>query len=166
MKIRHVFLAENLAAAKQSVDAARRLGLADGDISLITQPDVELERIPENLKDDDASDFAPAAVRGALGGGTVGLLAGLIGAAIPPLGITLVGAAFLGVAGAAVGTWSSALMGSAIPSEVHRKFEHHIREGEALVVIDAEAARMAEVEAAFASTGVHKVDFEAPTALS
>ena len=166
MKIRHVFLAENLGIARQCVDAARAQGLGDGDISLITQPDVELERIPDNLKDDDASDFAPAALRGALGGGGVGLLAGLIGAAIPPLGITLVGAAFLGVAGAAVGTWSSALMGSAIPSEVHRKFEHHIREGEALVVIDAEQERMPAIESALAAAGANKVEFEAPTALS
>ena len=166
MKIRHVFLAENLAVAKLCVDAARRNGLGDNDISLITQPDVELDRVPENLKDDDASDFGPAAVRGAVGGGTVGLLAGLIGAAIPPLGITLVGAAFLGVAGAAVGTWSSALMGSAIPSEVHRKFEHHIREGEALVVIDAAEEQMPAIESALAAAGAHKVDFEAPTALS
>jgi hypothetical protein len=70
------------------------------------------------------------------------------------------------VAGAAVGTWSSALMGSAIPSEVHRKFEHHIREGEALVVIDVEQERMPAIEAALAAAGAHKVDFEAPTALS
>ena len=166
MKIRHVFLAENLATAKQAVDAARRQGLDDTQISLITQPDVQLDRIPDNLKDDAATDFAPAAVRGALGGGTVGLLAGLIGAAIPPLGITLVGAAFLGVAGAAVGTWSSALMGSAIPNEVHRKFEHHIQAGEALVVIDAEQEQMPAIESALTAAGVHKVDFEAPTALS
>ena len=166
MKIRHVFLAGNLDVAKRAVDAARRLGLDDSQISLITQPDVELERIPDNLKDDAATDFAPAAVRGALGGGTVGLLAGLIGATIPPLGITLVGAAFLAVAGAAVGTWSSALMGSAIPSEVHRKFEHHIREGEALVVIDVEQQRMPAVESALAAAGAHKIEFEAPSVLS
>ena len=166
MKIHPVSLAAPLDAAKRAVDAARRLGLDDSQISLITQPDVELERIPDNLKDDAATDFAPAAVRGALGGGTVGLLAGLIGAAIPPLGITLVGAAFLAVAGAAVGTWSSALMGSAIPNEVHRKFEHHIREGEALVVIDVEQERMPAVEAALDAAGVNKIEFEAPTALS
>ena len=166
MKIRHVFLADNLDVAKRCVDAARREGLADSDISLIAQPDTELERIPDNLKDDAATDFAPAAVRGALGGGTIGLLAGLIGAAIPPLGITLVGAAFLGVAGAAVGTWSSALMGSAIPNEVHRKFENHIQAGEALVVIDAEQQRMPAIEAALERCGAHRVEFEAPTALS
>lgn len=166
MKIRNVFLVENLAVAKKAVDAARRHGLDDAQISLITQSEVELERIPDSLKDDAATDFAPAAVRGALGGGTVGLLAGLIGAAIPPLGITLVGAAFLGVAGAAVGTWSSALMGSAVPNEVHRKFEQHIRAGEALVVIDAEQAQMPAIAAALQATGAHQVQFEAPTALS
>lgn len=166
MKMRHVFLAGDLATAKKAVDAARRQGLDDTQISLITQPDVELERIPDNLKDGDGTDFAPAAVRGALGGGTVGLLAGLIGAAIPPLGITLAGAAFLGIGGALVGTWSSALMGSAIPNEVHRKFEQHIQAGEALVVIDAEEEQLPALQRALEGAGARKVDFEAPTALS
>ena len=63
MKTRHVFSVPDLAAARAAMDAARRAGVADDDISLIARSDIELENIPEERKVVEG-DFYPAAIRG------------------------------------------------------------------------------------------------------
>lgn len=166
MKIRHAFHVAGVAEAAGCVRELRRLGVDDGEISLIAGSRTLLEQLPDSLKDDSPTDFVPAAMRGAVGGGGAGLLAGLVGAAIPPLGITVAGAAFLTLAGAAVGTWSSSLMGAAISNEVHRRFEERLGAGELLLVVDAEEERMPALDAAILAQGATKADYEATSALT
>lgn len=166
MKIRHAFHVPDVTVAAACVRALRARGVQDADISLIAGSRTLLEQLPESLKDDSPTDFVPAAMRGAVGGGGVGLLAGLVAAAIPPLGITVAGAAFMAIAGAAVGTWSSSLMGAAISSEVHRRFEERLGAGELLLVLDAEEDRLAMLEADLVRCGGRRVDYEAVTALT
>ena len=163
MKHRHVFSTPNLAAAESAIVAARRAGVPDDDISLIANSRIEVHSIPSE-RVEASTDTAPAAWRGALQGCGTGLVAGLVAMAIPPLGVTVAGIAALTALGAAVGTWSSALMGSAIPSEIRRKFEQEIESGRVLVVVDAEEAALPAVDAAVAATGATPLPYDVPAA--
>ena len=165
MKRKHVYLTDDLAEARSAVTAARHAGVLEDDIALVARNDIEMEVIPED-KRNASTDFVPAALKGAVGGGTVGLVAGLIAAAIPPLGVTLAGAAALAAVGAIGGTWSSALMGSALPDPVRRRFESEIAAGRILVVIDMAEEDMAQVDAAVQASGAELLPFEEPSAMT
>src|SRR5690606_35193174 len=125
MKTRHVYTTPDLPAAQKVMGAARSAGVADDDILLVARSDIELQAVPDHRKEAD-SDMLPAAARGAGMGAGAGLLAGLVAVAIPPLGVTLAGAAATTIAGAAVGSWSAALMGSSLPDPVRQRFQDRI----------------------------------------
>ncbi|NII55768.1 DUF1269 domain-containing protein [Luteibacter sp. SG786] len=165
MKTRRVYSTADMAQARRALTAAREAGVPDEDLSLVARHDIELEAIPEDRKDDH-SDFMPAAVRGVAQGGATGLLAGLVAMAIPPLGITIAGALGVAAAGAAVGAWSSALMGAAVPDPVRRKFEGEIEAGRILVVVDVEDDDADRAGAAIVAVGATPLPFDKPTALS
>ncbi|HEY0179075.1 MAG TPA: hypothetical protein VGC30_05525 [Dokdonella sp.] len=163
MKHRRVFSAPDLTVAQAAVAAARAAGVPDEDVSLIARSDIQLEAIPDD-RIDATTDTIPAAIRGAVGGGSTGLLAGLVAVAIPPLGVTIGGVALLAAIGALVGTWSSALMGSAVPNSVRRTFESEIEAGRILVVVDAEDALLPAAHAAVTAQGATALPFDAPSA--
>lgn len=165
MQVRHVFSVPDLAVARHALDAARAAGLDNDDLSLIARADIELDSIPDELKD-AATDFMPAALRGAAAGGGIGLVAGLAALAFPPLGITLAGAALVTAGGAAVGTWVSALIGSTVKDPVRRKFEDEIAAGRILLVIDVEDERFPAVEVAMRDTGAIALPYESASALT
>lgn len=165
MKKKHVYLTDDLAEARTAIDAARRAGTLDDDIALVARNDIEMELIPEDRRN-ASTDFVPAALKGAVGGGAVGLVAGLIAAAIPPLGVTLAGAAALAAVGAAAGTWSSALMGSALPDPIRRRFEEEIAAGRILVVVDVAEENLAQVDAAVQAAGAELLPFEESSAMT
>lgn len=146
MKTRHVFSTPDLATAQAAMDAAREAGVHDDDILLIARSDIELESIPNDRKEAD-TDLMSAALRGAGYGGATGLLAGLLAVAITPIGLTIAGAAAATAAGAMVGCWASALMGSALPDPIRRKFDAHIQQGRILVVIDGDRDLLLQAEA-------------------
>lgn len=166
MKMRHAFIADSLEIAERCVLQARRLGLDDKDIAVIARSDVELREVPQDLLDSAPTDTVPAAVRGLVGGGATGLLFGLVASVIPPLGVTLAGAALFGVIGASIGTWSGALMGSAIPNEVRREYEDCVAAGKVLVVLDVEEAQLAQADALMRAEGARKTAYESTSALS
>ena len=166
MKTRHVFIVPHLAAAQEAIFAARAAGLPDDNLSLIARADIEQDAIPDHRKD-AATDFMPAALRGAAAGGGAGLLAGLVAVAFPPLGVTLAGAAMLTVGGSLVGTWVSALVGSSVPDPIRRTFEDEIEAGNILLVVDAEEnGRLQDVEAAILATGATALPYQVPSALT
>lgn len=146
MKTRHVFSTPDLATAQAAMDAAREAGVHDDDILLIARSDIELESIPNDRKEAD-TDLMSAALRGAGYGGATGLLAGLLAVVISPIGLTIAGAAAATAAGAMVGCWASALMGSALPDPIRRKFDAHIQQGRILVVIDGDRDLLLQAEA-------------------
>jgi hypothetical protein len=164
MKARRVFSTPNLPAAQRAIAAARGAGVADTDISLIARSDIEMDAIPAE-RIDASNDFVPAALRGAGAGGAIGLVAGLVAIAIPPIGITVAGAGLITLVSAAVAGWSAALMGSATPSHVRRKFEQEIESGRILVVIDDDASNFAGVDAAVAHTGAELLPYNELSAL-
>lgn len=152
MKTRCVFSTPDLAAARAAMAAARQAGIPDDDISLIAREDIELQQIPDHLMT-GRTDFYPAAARGAACGGGTGVLLGLVAIAVPPLGVTLAGATAIALAGAAVGCWTGALVGTDVPDSVHRKFKNDIGAGRVLVVLDAPRERLTVAAPAVLATG-------------
>lgn len=165
MKTRHVFSTPDLATAQAAMDAARGAGVNDDDILLIARSDIELESIPNERKEAD-TDFMPAALRGAGYGGAAGLLAGMVAVVVTPVGLTLAGAAAITVAGALVGCWASALVGSSLPDPVRAKFDAEIKAGNILVVIDGDKALLDAATPRLAAAGARLLPFEAPTAFA
>jgi hypothetical protein len=165
MKIRCVFSTSDLSAARMVMAAAQEAGIDDRDISLVAREDIELERIPDHLMQ-GRNDFYPAALRGGACGGGTGLLLGLIAIAVPPLGVTIAGAAAMTVAGAVFGTWIGELVGFDVPDAISRKFKDEIAAGRILVVIDASKEQLAVATPAIAGTGATTLPFHAHTALS
>lgn len=164
MKTRHIYLLRNVAAAEQAISALRARGVPDDDVALIARADIEMARIPDDYRN-ASTDFMPAALRGALGGGTAGMLAGLIGVAMPAIGITIAGAAAVAAIGAAAGAWASALAGSALPDPIRRRFEQEITEGRILLLVDSEDEACAGIDAALVPFGAQRMDFSEPSAL-
>jgi hypothetical protein len=165
MKTRRVYATPNLAAAQAALAAARDTGIDAHSLSLIARSDIEMESVPDELREAH-TDTIPAALRGAAEGGAVGLVAGLIAVAIPPLGITLAGAGLIAAIGALVGSWSSALVGASVPDPVRRRFEETIQAGQILLVIDAEKEALVRAEAAVVLAGATPLPYEASSALS
>lgn len=164
MKLRHVFSTQDATQARHAVRVLHEHGVPYDAISLVANAGIELERIPNRMKEAD-TDFVPAAIRGMGIGGATGLLAGLVAMAVPTAGITIAGAAALGAAGALVGGWSSALVGATVPDPVRRRFEREIAEGRVLVLVDADAATQAQLEQPMAGVGAIRLEYEALTAL-
>ncbi len=163
MKTRLVFVTPDLASARVAMDAARRAGIDDVDVLLIARSDIELEVIPDHRKEAD-TDFMPAAARGAALGGVLGAVGGLI-AVVTPLGVTLLGAAAIAAAGAAVGGWASALVGAGLPDPIRQKFEAEIEAGRILLVIDGEGEALERARMDLPAAGAQALPFEAASAL-
>lgn len=161
MKIRHVFALHSLDQATEAVRIAFKHDLESESISLVAKGETQLEQIPDSLKDASSTDFIPAALRGTAGGGGVGLLAGLVAAAIPTAGVTLAGAGLFALGGAAIGGWSAALVGASVPNEVQRQFEERVERGEVLLVLDVEEDQTQPLEAELQAIGAQRVEYEA-----
>lgn len=165
MKMRHVFVTRDVLQARDALVALREQGVGVDDVSLVARSDIELDRIPDDLKEAD-TDFLPAAMRGMGVGGAAGLLAGLAAVVFTPVGITLAGAAAVGALGALVGGWSSALMGSALPDPVRQQFDDEISAGRILVLVDAEPDVQPRLQPALEAVGARRLDYEAPAAMT
>lgn len=137
---RFVYAFDSVDAAKSAVSDLRKHGLSQEQFSIAARPDLEMEKIPEDLID-SSTDFGPAVARGIGLGGTAGLFAGLVMMAIPPLGIAVGGAGLLAflTGGALVGAWTGGIVGSSIPDETRRKFDDEIEAGRILVIVDCDA---------------------------
>ena len=165
MKHRRIYSTPNLAAAQAALGAARDAGIDRDCLSLIARSDIEMDAVPDELREAH-TDMVPAALRGAAGGGAVGLVSGLIAVAVPPLGITLAGAGLMTAIGALVGSWSSALVGATVPDPVRRQYEDAIESGQVLLVVDGEEQALAVADAAITRTGATQMPYEASTATS
>ena len=167
MKTRHVFLMPDLASARMTVSSLQTSGMPEQDISIIARADIEMERIPDDYRN-ASTDFIPAALRGTLGGGTAGLVAGLIGIAVPAIGITVAGVAAITLIGAATGGWAAALAGSAVPDPIRRRYEQEIADGRILVVVDVDdddPEDAVRIERIVRDHGAEALSFSEPSAM-
>jgi len=135
---RHIFSAADINTAERALAAAIGAGIDSDHTALVAHSNIEMALIPDSQKESAPTDFMPAALRGAAGGGAMGLLGGLVAVAIPAVGVTLAGVGLITLIGAAVGSWSGALAGSTVPSSVRRDYEAEIEAGRLLVVIESD----------------------------
>lgn len=161
MNHREVYSTRDVAAARRALAALHMHGIKNDAISMVARADIELERIPNTLKEAD-TDAMPAAIRGMEIGGATGLLAGLVAVAIPPLGITLAGAVGIAAMSALVGGWASALMGSTVPDPVRQQFEAEIAAGRVLVLVDVPNEAREAVSDAMAEAGATRLNYASP----
>lgn len=164
MKTRHVYLMRDLPAAERAVAQLRADGVPEQDIAIVARADIEMSDISDDYRN-ASTDFMPAALRGAIGGGSAGLLAGLIGVAVPAIGITIAGAAAIALIGTATGAWASALAGSALPDPIRRRFEQEIEGGRILLVIDTTDADHPGIHQQLIAAGADPMAFTEPTAM-
>lgn len=93
-------------------------------------------------------------------------MAGIIAVTVPPLGLTLAGVAAMTAAGAGIGGWIGALVGTEVPDPVRRKFAAEIENGRILVVIDGEDDALARAQSALVAAGATPMPFDSPTAMT
>ena len=74
--------------------------------------------------------------------------------------------ALLTLGGAALGTWTAALVGSTVEDPVRRRFEEEIEAGRILLVADGEDPALSVASAAIIATGARALPFEMPSAIS
>lgn len=164
MKMRHVFSTPDLDGARAAMDAARAAGIEDEDILLVARSDIELDAIPNDRKEAD-TDFMSGAVRGAKWGALVGLVLGLVMFAISDgwHWLSVFGAA---LAGALIGAFGSALVGSSLPDPIRVKFDDEIQAGRILVIVDGSSEQLRAAEPQIARTGATPLPFDATKAMS
>jgi uncharacterized membrane protein len=137
MKNRTFFMVKGIEAAKTMVADIRSLGVEDEDLHVIADHSITLEPLPEpDLA--HRSDLINAARRGALTGGAMGLVGGVIAVTVPAVGLTLGGGAVLaGTAlGTALGTWFSTLVGVSVPNQDVEEYRQRIESGEVMIIVD------------------------------
>lgn len=165
MKSRHVFSTPDLPAAEAAINALRRAGVPNDDISLIARHDIENETIADDRLD-TSGDFGRGGVKGVLMGGGSGLLCGLVATVVPAIGLPVAGAAAMVAAGAAVGGWMGMLTGTAEPDAARRKFQDEIDAGCVIVAVDGEKDLLDRADAILLEMHATRLPFEEPTALS
>lgn len=136
------FLAPNKSVAHTLVSELRANGVSEERIHVVAHERIELDNLPEgNLSHN--SDLVPALERGAVTGGVAGLLAGLAVIAFPPAGIIIGTGAVLAstLAGAGFGAWVSGMIGVRLPNTELKEFEERIRQGELMMLVDADEDR-------------------------
>lgn len=161
MTHRYVYSTRDMDHARAAIAALHLQGIATPAISLVAHSDIELERVPDSMKQAD-TDTVPAAVRGMELGGATGLLAGLAAVAFAPFGVTLAGAVGIAAMGALVGGWSSALMGASLPDPVRQQFDDEIQARHVLVLVDIEDDQRPALRAAMAEAGATDLEYAAP----
>jgi hypothetical protein len=141
------FMLPDIDTTKIVVDELLLKRIDDHHIHVVAREGVELGDLPEaSLL--QKSDFIPALERGLAVGGITGALAGIAAVTFPPAGLVLGGGAILGtsLAGAGMGAWVSGMIGVDVPNSQIDRFEAAINDGEILMMVDIEKARVAEIE--------------------
>ena len=159
MKHRIVFSLASVDEVPTAAAIAGNAGVATEDISFIARSDIQMHPLIQD-KLDATTDMISAALRGMATGAGIGIVAGIVALAVPPIGITVAGIGLMAAIGAAVGGWSSALMGCTVRNEVRQKFENEIAEGRLLLVLDCKVELVSTVKNALALAGFAALPFD------
>jgi hypothetical protein len=138
------FLVPDIGTTHKIVNELRAEGLEDRNMHILAKRDTPLGDLPEagvTIK----TDFIPAVERGAALGGSVGLLAGLIGLRFA--GFAIAGGAVLGIliASATIASIAAGLIGMGQGNTRLKKYEQAIEEGELLLLLDVPKDRIEEI---------------------
>jgi hypothetical protein len=141
------FLVPNTEYAENMINDLLLARIEERHIHLIAREGTPMEKLPEASLA-QKTDFIPAAQRGLMLGGTLGLLAGLAAMTFPPAGVVVGGGAvlFTTLGGAGFGAWVSSMIGVNIPNSRLQQFEEAINRGEILMLLDVPKNRVEEIE--------------------
>lgn len=133
------FLAPTIESTAAIVDELKEHGITDTQIHVVGKDHHKLQEAhihEANLL--QTTDLVKSLEKGAIAGGTVGILAGLAAVTFPPAGVVLGGGAILGLGlfGTGFGAWVSSMIGISIPDRVVEKYEKAIEAGELLMMVD------------------------------
>jgi hypothetical protein len=148
MRRRLYCLLPDVPTTKQVVNELLLARVDDHHIHVVAKEGTPLEDLPE-AGITEKSDIVHAVERGVALGGATGVLAGLAAITFPPAGLVLGGGAVLAtaLAGAGVGAWMSAIVGSSVPNSKIDAFHEAIEnKGEVLIMVDVPKERVDEVE--------------------
>lgn len=137
MSSKLIFTVSSVKVCEQVVEALRLEGVEEESISVLGNASHDLSDLPDGGTLEN--DILPAVQRGAVIGGTAGLLAGLGALTIAP-GLVIAGAAvaLATAGGASVGALGSALIGTSVPNSRLREYQEAVERGELLLVVDVE----------------------------
>jgi hypothetical protein len=141
------FLVKDVPMAKRIVDELLLARVEERHLHVLAKRGTPLEDLPEaNLL--QKSDFVPAVQRGLGMGGAAGMLAGLVGLALPGAPVVIAGGVLLAssLAGAGIGAWIGGMVGMNVGNTRVRQFADAIENGALLVMADVPRSRVAEIE--------------------
>ena len=142
------FLVKDVPMAKRIVDELLLARVEERHLHVLAKRGTPLEDLPEaNLL--QKSDFVPAVQRGLGMGGAAGMLAGLVGLALPGAPVVIAGGVLLAssLAGAGIGAWIGGMVGMNVGNTRVRQFEEAIENGALLVMADVPRSRVGDIEA-------------------
>lgn len=94
------------------------------------------------------TDFVAGTQRGLVLGGVIGILGGVVAVLVSDVGPVVAGGIILGaaLAGAAIGAWSSGMVGMNIGNTRLKRFENAVEQGQLLLMIDVPRNRVEEIK--------------------
>ena len=149
MRRRIYWLLPDLASARRTMDDLLLARIAEQHIHFVAREDTDLSGLhAANLL--QTSDVVRAAQAGLVIGGVAGAVLGVVAALFFPIvgdspqwGLVAV----LAMVGAAVGAWSSSMIGVSTPSNRLKRFAQAIEQGQILLMVDVPRSRVEEIEA-------------------
>lgn len=136
------FLIPDISTARGIVAELKGENIEEKHLHVIAKEGAHLEALPEaSLL--EKTDYLRGVEIGALGGGAVGLLAGLIAVSFPPAGLVLGGGivAAATLAGATVSALLSGLIGLDFPNARLEAYQEAIENGQILMLVDVAESR-------------------------
>ena len=139
MKVVGVY--ENEHEAIIAIEGLKQQGYSTGEISVLSKEKDVLTDLEEVTGSKAMKGMEAGVVTGGVLGSGFGLIAGIVGFAIPgfgpilavgPIAMALAG----GLAGVGIGGLAGALVGLGISDEVAEQYESDVREGKILVLVD------------------------------
>ncbi len=152
MRRRLFFMLPDVAAARSVLNELLLARIEERHIHFLGQRDTLPPDLPE-ASFLQKTDFLHALRTGAMLGAAAGIAASTFVWLYPPAylvphpGIMVVA----GLVGAALGAWSSSLVGSSVPNSALRGFQREIEAGNVLLMVDVPYSRVEEVRERLAS---------------
>ncbi len=148
MRRRIYWLLPTLESARRTMDDLLLARIAEPHIHFVARENEDMSGLhAANLL--QTSDVVAAAQKGLVIGGVAGALLGVAVAWFFPIaGITPQWGmiAVLAMVGAAMGAWSSSMIGVSTPSHRLARFEPAIQQGQILLMVDVPRSRVDEIE--------------------
>jgi len=135
---RFYFLVPKLVTTKNLVNELNNMGINDSDIYVLGEQDkiTAAHLHPAGVM--QTTDVEPALKKGAVIGGVLGFIAGVVGVLFPLAGFVLGNGVIIGMTlfGIVFGAWASSMIGISVRSPVVEKFEQALKEGQFLMMVD------------------------------